>query len=119
MSLGEIRSILMSQYLLLSIWLICLAVLSQHHFKNSNIKLVHDIRTLTREFERAVEFDMNEKAGAAYDELSDVTCSACIDPKRRRQSVSWDGKQHLNLFDLGDMQQHTRTRQEVCFCLII
>ena len=119
MSLGEIRSILMSQYLQLSIWLIFLAVPSQHHFKNSNIKLVHDIRTLTREFERAVEFDMNEKAGATYDELSDVRCSTGIDPKRRRLSVSWDGKQHLNLFDLGDMQQHTRTRQEVCFCLII
>ena len=61
---------------------------------------------------------MNEKAGAAYDKLSDVRCSACIDPKRRRLSVSWDGKQHLNLYDLGDIQQLTRTRQEVCFRFI-
>ena len=44
---------------------------------------------------KAYSFDLNA-------DNPDLRCSACIDPHRKRPPVSWDGKQHLNLFDLGD-----------------
>ena len=68
-----------------------------------NIELLNiDFITLVRDFKKTVEFDMNEAAETTHDKLSDPRCSACIDPKRIKLSVSWNGKQHLNLFDLGD-----------------
>ena len=47
---------------------------------------------------------MNEEARATHEKAIDpsVVCSACIDPKRIKLSVNWNGRQHLNLYDLGD-----------------
>ena len=47
---------------------------------------------------------MNEEARATHEQAIDpsVACSACIDPKRIKLSVNWNGRQHLNLYDLGD-----------------